>query len=359
MAKKKKRSVNIARKREKRRQGQKSRRKSLAIQKQQRSHSEKLGEERLHEMIVQSHLLVDEPEFSAITFDPDLMGQYLHELLVSNLSSVEVEIAADDSDDCAPEIMESEDETVGEQFRQKVLLRLITPEFIHEITHALGACETRLNRTGQRNKAEIAFVARSLFELADPIALIFHPLVLKISTVTLESLLNQPQFMLEERDAVQNLLSDVLDLSTTQESIDCQEHEVFGADTTDSDTPVKQDELSVDPTDEETSVPDISAEELPARALYQNSSPLKTRHIIEMWDGYKLVKDMPEQVEFVHPDLKRYITLTADRLLLQCTSMTDLEVAMEQTEKQCEPLLTYLAKGSESVLQLQLGLVSR
>ena len=107
---------------------------------------------------------------------------------------------------------------------------------------------------------------------------------------------------------------------------------------------MKQDELSVDPTDEETSVPDISAEELPARALYQNSSPLKTRHIIEMWDGYKLVKDMPEQVEFVHPDLKRYITLTADRLLLQCTSMTDLEVAMEQTEKQCEPLLTYLAK---------------
>ena len=344
MAKKKKRSANIARKREKRRQGQKSRRKSLAIQKQRRLHSEKSDEERLHEMIMQSHLLVDEPEFSAVTFDPDLMGQYLRELLESDLSSVGEEIDADDLDDFAPEIMEIEDETVGEQFRQEVLPRLITPEFVRKITHALGACETRLNRTGQRHKAEIALVARSLFELADPIALIFHPLVLKISAVTLECLLNQPQFMLEGRDVVQDMLSDVLDLTTIEADIDLQDDEVYEADTTDSDIPVEVDALPVDQIDEETFVLDISAEELPARALYQNSSVLKTRQAVEMWDGYRLVKDTTEQVEFVHPDFKRYITLTADRLLLQCTSMTDLAVAMKETEKQCEPELTYLAK---------------
>lgn len=344
MAKKKKRSANIARKREKRKQDQKSRRKSLAIQKHRRLHGEKSDEERLHEMIMQSHLLVDEPEFSAVTFDPDLMGQYLRELLESDRPSMEEEIDADDLDDFAPEIMEIEDETVGEQFRQEVLPRLITPEFIRKITHALSACENRLNRTGQRHKAEIALVARSLFELADPIALIFHPLVLKISAVTLEHLLNQPQFMLEGRDAVQDMLSDVLDFTTTEVDIDLPDDEVYEANTTDSDIPVELGELPADPANEETSVPDISAEELPARALYQNSGALETRQAVEMWDGYKLVKDTTEQVEFVHPNFKRYITLTADRLLLQCASMTDLETAMKETEKQCEPALTYLAK---------------
>ena len=342
MAKKKNRSANIARKRAKRKQEQKSRRKYLAIQKQRRLHGEKSDEERLHEMIIQSRLLVNEPEFRAITFDTNLMRERVLEVIESKPPSVEEAIDADGSEDDTLDGFKDEDETVGEQFRQEVLPHFLTPEFLHKISHALTACETRLNRTGQQRKAEIALVARSLFELADPQVLVFHPLVLGITATTLGHLLDQPDLLHEheQRDVIQEVISDIRNLGVTEEDTDLQSNEIDEVNTDDSDATVDLD----DQIEEETLVPNISSEELPARALYQNSDTLKTRQVVEAWDGYRLVNDTTEQVEFLQPDLKRYITLTPNRLLLQCTSMTDLEVAMTEVEKQCEPELIYLAK---------------
>jgi hypothetical protein len=342
MAKKKNRSANIARKRAKRKQEQKSRRKYLAIQKQRRLHGEKSDEERLHEMIMQSRLLVNEPEFRAITFDTNLMRERVLEVIESKTPSVEEAINTDGSEDDTLDGLKDEDETVGEQFRQEVLPHFLTPEFLHKISHALTACETRLNRTGQQRKAEIALVARSLFELADPQVLVFHPLVLGITTTTLGHLLDQPDLLPEheQRDVIQEVISDIRNLGVTEEDTDLQSNEIDEENTDDSDATVDLD----DKIEEETFVPNISSEELPARALYQNSDTLKTRQVVEAWDGYRLVNDTTEQVEFLQPDLKRYITLTPNRLLLQCTSMTDLEVAMTEVEKQCEPELIYLAK---------------
>lgn len=343
MAKKKNRSANIARKRAKRKQEQKSRRKYLAIQKQRRLHGEKSDEERLHQMILQSRMLVDEPELRAITFDTNLMKERVSEVRELESPNVEDVVNSDRSGDDALDEIEDEDKIAGEQFRQKVLPHFFTPEFLHDITYALTACETRLKRTGQQRRAEVALVARSVFELAEPQVLVFHPIVLGVTVRTLEHLLSQPGQLSEneQREFVQEVISDIHNLGTFEGGPELQDDEISAAHIDDTDA-------AVDPADrtkeEEVFVADTSSEELPARALYQNSDTLRTRQAIEAWDGYRLVNDTTEQVEFLQPDLKRYITVTSNRLLLQCTSMTDLEVAMAEVEKQCEQELIYLAK---------------
>ena len=347
MAKKKNRSANIARKRAKRKQEQKSRRKSLAIQKQRRFHGERSDEERLHEMILQSRQLVNEPEFRTITFDTDLMGVSLLEMIESIVSSEEETNDIDDFDDDLLYGFGDEDEPVIDQFRQEVLPHLLTPEILHKITHALSACETRLNRIGQQRKAEIALVARSLFEIAEPQALVLHPLILGITAASLDRLLNESELLREheQRDFVQEVISDIRSFGATDENAELQDDEIDEEYSDDSDDMADLDDSDDSPEpEEETFIPNITSEELPARALYQSPDTLKTRQAIEAWDGYKLVSDTTEQVEFLQPDLKRYITLTPNRLLLHCASMTELETAMTEVESQCEPELIYLAK---------------
>ena len=293
-------------------------------------------------MILQGRSLIKEPEFNSIGFDTNLMEERVLEVLKSRTANTEETTDIDAPEGGILDEIKDEDETVGEQFRQEILPCFLTPEFLHKITHALTACETRLNRTGQQRRAEIALVARSIFELAEPQILVFHPLVLGITATTLERLLNQSELLRgrEQRDFVQEVISDMRNSDTTEEDVELKDDEIDEAHTDDFGATVYLD----DEIGEEEFVPSISSEELPARALYQNSDTLKTRKTIETWDGYKLVNDTTEQVEFLQPDLKRYITLTRNRLLLHCTSMTDLEIAMTEVEKQCESELIYLAK---------------
>jgi hypothetical protein len=427
MAKKKNRSLNIERKRTKRKRNQKSRRKQLAVKKQRLLQNEKSDEERLQERIIQSRLLLDEPEFDSITFDLDLMRYHLLSLLESSLSSLKGgEDVESESDTQSKPLME-DSETIGERFRQEVLPRLITPDFLRKTSHAFKACETRLGRIGQREKAEVALVARSLFELAEPETLAFHPLILKVGARTLEQMLGQPEFMSDERRAVEDVLSDVLnfhisdreaeEIQLEDESaneVDAMSLEV--SDEPEAEPPVIAEESSeleaelsviveepsepevkptvhaeepsepevkptirveepsepeVEPTvhaeepskpeieppviAEESSepklestpvesVPAISPTELPAKALYKNFNGLETRKAIEAWNGYRITKDMDGQVEFAHPNLQHYITLTEERLLLQCASDVQLLDAMEEVEKRCGQALFYLAR---------------
>ncbi len=369
MAKKKNRQLNIAHKRAKRQREQKSRHKQLTVRKQRLLQNTKSDEERLQDKIVKSRLLIDEPEFEDVTFDPDLLRQHVLQLLESQLSSLKAgdanavgiahllhlgqDAASDSRADEASEIElipedEEEHEAMGEKFRCDVLPLLITPDFLRTMTHALRACETRLKLMGYRDKAEVAFVARSLFEIADPDTLIFHPLILKICARTLERVLTQPQFMREERDAVQNVLSDVLRLSQTKESVDEQdsmdEESVEGPEESHQEELDEPEEELTDEVAPMLDVPTVSLEDLPAKALYKNFSLLETRHAIEVGNGYRIVKDTEQQVEFVHTEHQRYITLTADRLLLQCPSKAQLEVAMKEVEEWCGQSVFYLAK---------------
>ena len=347
MAKKRKnRHLNIARKRAKRQQNQKSKRKQLAVQKQRALQATKSDEELLQDKIVSSRLLLDEPEFENIAFDQDLLRQKTVEAFEAGSFTSDVE----GGEKAIPEGEEGP-ESISDIFRFEVLRHLITVEFINTVSYALKACETRLKRIGNREKAEVAFVARSLFEYADPETLAFHPLIFNICVRTLKLILADPQ---PETDTITGVLSDVFDESQSAETEDQPETPTESdedEETVDSaDEPV----LILEPEENQTTkpetappVPEVSPETLKAKALYKNADGLEIRDAIEFGNGYRIVQATDSQVEFAHTNGQRYITLTTDRLLLQCPSIELLDTAMGEVETLCNDALFYLARTVE------------
>ncbi|RKU07896.1 hypothetical protein C6502_16175 [Candidatus Poribacteria bacterium] len=344
MAKKRKnRHLNIARKRAKRQQNQKSKRKQLAVQKQRALQAAKSDEELLQDKIVNSRLLLDEPEFENITFDQDLLRQKTAEAFEAGAFNAEGEGGEESTSEG-----EEGRESVSDIFRFEVLRHLITVEFINTVSYALKACETRLKRIGNREKAEIAFVARSLFEYADPETLAFHPLIFNICVGTLRQMLADPQ---PEPDTVTEVLSDVFKESQSAEvedQPDTQRDSDKDEETVDS---ASEPVLILEPDEDRATkpetappAPEVLPETLKAKALYKNADGLEIRNAIEFGNGYRVVQDTDSQVEFAHTDGQRYITLSADRLLLQCPSIELLDVAMGEVEALCNDALFYLAR---------------
>ena len=344
MAKKRKnRHLNIARKRAKRQQNQKSKRKQLAIQKQRALQAAKSDEELLQDKIVNSRLLLDEPEFENITFDQDLLRQKTTEAFEVGSFTSEVE----SGEKATPEGEESP-ESISDIFRFEVLRHLITVEFINTVSYALKACETRLKRIGNREKAEVAFVARSLFEYADPETLAFHPLIFNICVRTLRQMLADPQ---PTPDTITGVLSEVFEESQSAETDDQPEtpkdsdEDEETVDSASESVLILESEENQTTTHEITSpIPEVSPETLKAKALYKNADGLEIRNVIEFGNGYRVVQDTDSQVEFAHTDEQRYITLTTDRLLLQCSSKELLDGAMAEVEAVCDDALFYLAR---------------
>ena len=340
MAKKKNRRLNIARKRAKRQQNQKTKRKQLAVQKQRALQAAKSDEELLQDKIVNSKLLLGEPEFENIAFDHDLLQQ-------KTLEALESDLFVSEGEESTPE-SEEDPERINEVFRFEILRHLITVEFINTVSYALKACETRLKRMGYREKAETALVARSLFEYADPETLAFHPLIFGICARALEEILANPQ---STPETVTGVFSDVLETSQSTETE--KQPEVLG----DSDRerevidsvsePVIVSESSENQTTETEIVPpapEVPPETLKAKALYKNADGIEIRSVIEVGNGYRVVQDTDSQVELTHTDGQRYITLTTDRLLLQCASKELLDIAMAEVEALCNDGLFYLAR---------------
>ena len=348
MAKKRKnRHLNIARKRAKRQQNQKSKRKQLAVQKQRALQAAKSDEELLQDKIVKSRLLLDEPEFENITFDQDLLRQKTVDAFEAGSFTSEAQGGAEESEEATPESEEGP-ESISDIYRFEVLRHLITVEFINTVSYALKACETRLKRVGNREKAEIAFVARSLFEYADPETLAFHPLIFNICVRTLRQILADPQ---PEPDAIRGVLSDVFADSQSAETED--QPETLTDSDKDEETVDSASEpvLTLEPEEDRAAkpattppAPEVLPETLKAKALYKNAYGLEIRATIEFGNGYRVVQDTDSQVEFAHTDGQRYITLTMNRLLLQCPSIELLDVAMGEVEALCDDALFYLAR---------------
>lgn len=344
MAKKKKnRRLNIARKRAKRQQNQKFKRKQLAIQKQRALQAAKSDEELLQDKIANSTLLLDEPEFENITFDSDLLRQKTVEAFEAGSFNPEVE----DGAEAKPEGEEGP-ESISDIFRFEVLRHLISVEFINTVSYALKACETRLKRLGNRDKAEVAFVARSLFEYADPETLAFHPLIFNICARTLKQILADPQ---PEADTITGVLSDVFEENRSVETEDQPETPTDSDEDEETVDSVSEPVLILEPEEDQTPqpetaspVPEVLPETLKAKALYKNADGLEIRDTIEFGNGYRVVQATDSQVEFAHTDGQRYITLTMNRLLLQCPSKELLEVAMGEVEALCDDALFYLAR---------------
>ena len=349
MAKKRKnRHLNIARKREKRRQNQKFKRKQLAFQKQRALQTVKSDEELLQDKIADSKLLLAEPEFENITFDPDLLQQKTQEALESDLFVS----GGEENEESTPEEDKEGPEHISEVFRFEVLPHLITVEFSNAMSYALKACETRFKRMGYREKAEVALVAKSLFEYADPETLAFHPLIFGICARTLEEILADPEPV---PDTVTSVLSDVLKVDPLAESEDQPEPPKDPDDAQEAVDSVSEPVAVPEPEDDQTTeteivppapevVPEVVPETLRAKALYKNADGLEIRKAIEIGDGYRIVQEVDSQVELAHTDGQRYITLTTDRLLLQCASKELLDAAMKEVEVLCDDALFYLAR---------------
>lgn len=419
MAKKKgRRSAKVARKREKRNRDRKSRQKQIAIEKQRRLPHEKSEKERLHACISQSRELLDEPELENVHFDFELMYTWVTELLEDYYEMDGEEAPADSDADAEAEapltLAESDEssqlypmgeamqeratqneqmekaERAGEHFRTEVLPHLVTPEFMQRLIQALTACETRLRLIGNREMAEVALVARSLFEVAPTDMLVFHPLIQTIGIQTLRVIVEEPNVVLEEREDVKEMLSDVLAYETEADpypqsdplsifsdgASDGAEEETPRED--DDELPVVSDEgdevsaeaaeeaesppdvlepesLSLpvsdeveeaeEPVQEEPPLPTFTPDELAARALYKNFNGMATREIFEAGTAYVLAEETAEQVEFIDVTRERYITLTEERLQLHARSEAALTDAMEEIQELCEEALMYLAKA--------------
>ena len=421
MAKKKKgrRTTNVARKREKRNRDRKSRQKQLALEKQRRLLHGKSEEEHLHACISQSRELLDEPEFEGVHFDPILMHKRVMEVLEYDeteqtdepmdiseyllapeedsiyLTNVDLDEAVVD-EDLSVVIPEAED--ACDHFRLEVLPHLVTPDFIQKLTKALTACETRLNRIGNRELAEVAFVTRTLFEAAPPKILAFHPMIQAIGIETLRALVEEIDIIIEGREEVKEILTDVLaqeDAETypaqplsvfsntgLDDEIEAEPVEPVALDTeviaaeetviedsspTSIEVEADQPAAPVQPVEPEQVVlqeaipsvaapppPPFSPDELPARALYKNFDGLAVKENFETSTddapsqeglvNYVLVNENEEQLEFADVENERYITITEERLQLYARSETELEIAMREVEARCTSAVMYLAK---------------
>ncbi len=421
MAKKKgRRTTNVARKREKRNRDRKTRQKQLALEKQRRLPHEKSEEEHLHACISQSRELLDEPEFEGVHFDPILMhkrvmevlehdetehteapmdiSEYLLESEEESIDLTNVNVVDEAAINADPSIVVPEAEEASDHFRLEVLPHLVTPDFMEKLTQALTACEVRLKRTGNRELAEVAFVTRSLFEAAPPEILAFHPMIQTIGIETLRALVEEIDIIIDGREDVKEILTDVLaqeDSETSQsqplpafsntgleDAVESEPVESVSLHTEAIETEevVIEDSLSTsiaaerdlpappiqssepeptvlqEPTPSEIapSPPTLSPDELPACALYKNFNGLGIKDNFEKsTDGvsgqdtfatYALVNENEEQIEFADVENERYITVTEEKLQLHARSEAELAIAMAEVEARCTSAVMYLAK---------------
>ena len=403
MAKKKgRRSLNVARKREKRNRDRKFRQKQLAIEKQRRLPYEKSEEEHLHACISQSRKLLDEPEFESMLFDFELMYTRVTEVL-DNHQTDETHALTDASEDDLTHLINvsedptseeelnplSEAERACEHFRLEVLPHLVTSDFMQQLVQALSACEKRLKLIGNREFAEVAYVTRSLFEAAPAEILTFHPMIQTIGIETLRILVEEPNIVIDRREEVKEIFSNVLEYEDS-ETYESQPISVFSDAGQNSErdkenvskstatAPVSLDlntvnteEIAIkqvlssptepskffDPPTAEIEIPTVSPDELPARALYKNFNGLAIKKSFEgrtddtpLQEGltnYALVNESEEQVEFVDAENQRYITVTEERLQLHARSAAELTIAMAEVEAECTSAVMYLAKTIE------------
>lgn len=403
MAKKKgRRSLNVARKREKRNRDRKFRQKQLAIEKQRRLPYEKSEEEHLHACISQSRKLLDEPEFEGMLFDFELMYTRVTEVL-DNHQTDETHTLTDASEDDFTHLINvsedptseeelnplSEAERACEHFRLEVLPHLVTSDFMQQLGQALSACEKRLKLTGNRELAEVAYVTRSLFEAAPAEILTFHPMIQTIGIETLRILVEEPNIVIDRREEVKEIFSNVLEYEDS-ETYESQPISVFSDAGQNSERNKENDSESIatepvsldlntvnteetaikqvlpsptepskfsDPPTVAIEIPTVSPDELPARALYKNFNGLAIKKSFEertddmsLQEGltnYALVNESEEQVEFADTENQRYITVTEERLQLHARSAAELTIAMAEVEAECTSAVMYLAKTIE------------
>lgn len=364
MAKKKSRSANVARKREKRNRDRKSRSKQLAAGKQRKQSYGKMDEERLHTCLIKSRDLINEPEFEEVHFDIDLMYEELFTLLRDHnetetsvpqinvppkIIGVETEI---------PNFVNDEIpgfEELCEKFRTHVIRRLVTPKFMRTLQSALLACEKRFKQIGDRDRAEVAYVSHTLFEVVPQHILIEHPLIIDIGLKTMQYLVDEPPSMKENESRVRDIVSGMLESETAE----YQEGEMSNIISdaivqeppfSEVPEPPKPDDTILTaennlPTPESYTLP--SPDTFPAKALYKNFDGMAIKNVLKEWQNDSLEHESETQLDLFNEDKELYISITENRIQLHAQSVEKLDVAMEQLEEYCQSGIMYLAKTIE------------
>ena len=365
MAKKKGRSANVARKREKRNRDRKSRHKQLASEKQRRLPYGKMDEERLFTLLIKSRDLLEEPELEKLHFDLDLMYDEVVMFLKENKVVIKPEVPVNAELDTLKiedgtrllensEVQDSDE--ICERFRTEVLPRLITPKFTRSLFSALTACENRLRRIGNRDLAEVAFVTQSLFEVAPSDIFAEHPLIQGIVMQTLCLMVEEPPSLNEELPVVGNLLSEVLENEDSESQPDETLSNMFSDAIAKEPSSANVESQPIDSTntlpvptvpEPDVSQPVPSPDSLPAKALYKNFDGLAIKEVLNTLQGHTLEKETATQLDYFNEEQEFYITVTENRLQLHAHSEGELTVAMEELEAHCQSALMYLAKTYE------------
>lgn len=364
MAKKKSRSANVARKREKRNRDRKSRSKQLAAEKQRKQSYGKIDEERLRTCLIKSRDLINEPEFEEVHFDIDLMYEELFTLLRNHheteifepeintppkIIGVETEIPNSVNDEI-PEYVE-----LCEKFRTHVIRRLVTPKFMRNLQSALSLCEKRFKQIGDRDRAEVAHVSHTLFEAMPQHILVEHPLIIDLGLKTMQFLVDELPYMQEDESRVRDIMSGMLETETAE----YQEGElsIIISDTIVQEPPFSEVTTPSEPDDsiltyennrpvpEPDSLP--SPDTLPAKALYKNFDGMAIKNVLKEWHNDSIESESETQFDLFYEDKELYITITENRIQLHAQSAEKLDVAMDQLEDYCKSGIMYLAKTIE------------
>ena len=256
---------------EKRNRNQKSKHKQLALEKQRRLQFSKLDEEDIFDLLMNSRRLVTEPEFENVHFD---FGETISQL--SNYIQLpEINAELNEEEDRIPEngdeknnylkdsfFQSMEDvEIFIESFLDQAMPNLMTPELIGSLKVALSSCEKRFKRTGDRSQAEVAFVARTFFEVAPKDQYIEHPIFEGILMNTIRLISTQPLATNIEIDEESGIVSDTI--SPNIQDID--------------DTILRKTVQPYYDSDNDTSIPDFQhfldgniSDKYPVNALYRN-----------------------------------------------------------------------------------------
>lgn len=333
MAKKKSRSINVARKREKRNRNRKLKSKQIAAEKHHKLPLDKMDEERLHSYLLKSYDLLDEPEIQKVHFDLDLVKTELLDLIRNTKQT------GSNVEEASAMVYEA-----FEMCETDILSRLITTQFRRQLLSSLSACENRLKNNGEHDRVEVVYVTRSLFEIVPADVMAGHPIIHRIGKQSIQLLIEE-RANSEDLSAVSDYLPEVQEIEYNE----FQQNESFPSLFSDA---ISKKSNGIDENKQELVVnitplvqeQELYPEDLPAKALYKNFDGFEIRDSLIKCPGHSLKKETDTQLDFINWDNQLYITVTENRLQLHAENEEKLTTAMENLETHCQSAVMYLAK---------------
>ena len=340
MSKKKDRSINVTKKRTKRKQTQRKRRKIIAMEKNRTKGFTKFDEKILGEKIIKSSILADEPEFSDLRFEHEEALVYSRDLLEKYNAEYQ-----DESNECT----EIDMDMFYDEYRTEVIQKLLTEDFIHLFIRALKACATRLRRIGNYEEEELANITLTIMELADEFPLSLHPLIITIYERTMKEAVINRITRTSSGEDVQELLERLRKL---REESDIDDGRLVIEEIKEIFEKALEEKQSPPPESTQEFMQAIPKHEFSAKTLYKTLNFEEVKRILSSQSYFQNIKTNENELNLVRLDFHGngneaiwFITLKPERLLVECKSSDYLKTAMEGIENLCGEHLMYLAKA--------------